>query len=64
MPEADAVALETATEEDAALLGNLLELSVHDMSEVFPDVKRGPDDRPIAGSRRGRAGNAGIAGRG
>lgn len=38
------VAIEQATPADAALLANLLELYIHDMSEVFP-VEPGPDGR-------------------
>jgi predicted acetyltransferase len=40
-----AVSLHVATERDAALLANLLELYVHDMSEVFPGVEVGSDGR-------------------
>ncbi len=39
------VTLDQATEADSALLANLLELYVHDMSEVFPHVELGPDGR-------------------
>lgn len=39
------VRLDIATASDAALLANLLELYVHDMSEVFPDIELGPDGR-------------------
>jgi predicted acetyltransferase len=38
------VVLERATQADAALLSNLLELYVHDLSEIFP-VEIGPDGR-------------------
>jgi len=37
-------ALEPAAPSDAALLANLLELYIHDLSEVFP-VRLGPDGR-------------------
>ncbi|HET7131754.1 MAG TPA: hypothetical protein VFJ95_05875 [Gammaproteobacteria bacterium] len=36
MAEADAVTLVRATRADAPLLGNLLELYVHDLSGLFP----------------------------
>jgi predicted acetyltransferase len=36
--------IEPATSADATLLGNLLELYIHDLSEVFP-VEPGPDGR-------------------
>ncbi len=39
------VSLQVATESDAAVLANLLELYVHDMSEVFPGVEVGADGR-------------------
>jgi len=39
------VSLDQATEADSALLANLLELYIHDMSEVFPHVQLGPDGR-------------------
>lgn len=39
------VALEVATPSDAALLSNLLELYIHDLSEVFPAVVLGADGR-------------------
>ena len=39
------VTLETATQSDAPLLSNLLELYIHDMSEVFPFLELGPDGR-------------------
>ena len=40
----EAVRLERATPEMAPLLRNLLELYVHDLSEIFP-VELGPDGR-------------------
>jgi len=42
---AHAVSLDEATEADSVLLANLLELYIHDMSEVFPHVELGPDGR-------------------
>jgi len=39
------VSLDQASEADSALLSNLLELYIHDMSEVFPHVQLGPDGR-------------------
>ena len=42
---ARAVSLDRATEADSVLLANLLELYIHDMSEVFPHVELGPDGR-------------------
>lgn len=39
------VRLEQATERDATLLSNLLELYIHDMSVAFPQVALGPDGR-------------------
>lgn len=44
MESADDVALDQATLLDAPLLSNLLELYVHDLSDVFP-VELGPDGR-------------------
>jgi predicted acetyltransferase len=44
VPRSDAVSLERAGPDRAPLLSNLLELYIHDMSEVFP-VKLGPDGR-------------------
>ena len=42
--ETDAVSIERVGSQAAALLSNLLELYIHDMSEVFP-VTIGPDGR-------------------
>ena len=42
---APVVSLDQASEADSALLSNLLELYIHDMSEVFPHVQLGPDGR-------------------
>jgi predicted acetyltransferase len=39
------VALKVAQVSDAALLSNLLELYIHDLSEAFPDIELGPDGR-------------------
>jgi len=39
------VALDIATSADAGLLANLLELYIHDLSAVFPDVELGADGR-------------------
>jgi predicted acetyltransferase len=39
------ISLDQATEADSPLLANLLELYIHDMSEVFPHVRLGPDGR-------------------
>ena len=39
------VTLDVATPADSVLLANLLELYIHDMSEVFPHVQLGPDGR-------------------
>lgn len=44
MPVSEAVSLERATPDMAPLLRNLLELYVHDLSEIFP-VELGPDGR-------------------
>jgi predicted acetyltransferase len=44
-PHAPMVSLDAASTADAALLGNLLELYAHELSEVFPDVVLGPDGR-------------------
>ena len=40
-----AVSLDAATVADATLLGNLLELYIHDLSAACPDVVLGPDGR-------------------
>ncbi|MEP6832300.1 MAG: GNAT family N-acetyltransferase [Gemmatimonas sp.] len=37
--------LQRATDADALLLGNLLELYIHDLSAIFPHVTLGPDGR-------------------
>jgi predicted acetyltransferase len=37
--------LQVATQSDAELLSNLLELYIHDVCDVFPNVEFGPDGR-------------------
>lgn len=44
MVDPQEVVLEIATAEDAGVLSNLMELYVHDLSEVF-DIELGPDGR-------------------
>ena len=44
MIAAGEVSLQVATTRDAALLANLLELYIHDLSEIFP-IEPGPDGR-------------------
>lgn len=39
------VQLEAAREEESTLLANLLELYIHDLSEIFPAVRLGADGR-------------------
>ncbi|WP_437937564.1 GNAT family N-acetyltransferase [Sorangium sp. So ce341] len=45
MADFNTVALEEATSADAPLLSNLLELYIHDLSDVFPGLHLGPDGR-------------------
>jgi predicted acetyltransferase len=45
MADPDAIVLDVATSADAGLLSNLLELYIHDLSEVFPSVQLGDDGR-------------------
>ena len=45
MPNVSEISLDAVTSEEAPLLGNLLELYVHDMSAVFPNLVIGPDGR-------------------
>ena len=45
MDSAQAVSLSPATPSDQILLGNLLELYIHDLSAIFPNVQLGPDGR-------------------
>lgn len=44
-PLSPVVSLEPATRSDAALLENLIELYIHDLSAAFPNVQLGPDGR-------------------
>lgn len=44
-PDEPTVSLEVATPADATLLGNLLELYAHELSDVFHEVVLGPDGR-------------------
>jgi len=44
-PSAAAVTLHVATESDAPLIGNLVELYIHDLSDVFSGLEVGPDGR-------------------
>lgn len=45
MSDGGEVSLEAATLQDAPLLANLLELYIHDLSEVFPQIELGSDGR-------------------
>ena len=45
MADRHEVVLEVATLRDAALLSNLLELYLHDLSETFPNIELGADGR-------------------
>jgi predicted acetyltransferase len=45
MANAPEIALDVATFADAALLSNLLELYIHDLSAVFPGIELGDDGR-------------------
>jgi predicted acetyltransferase len=45
MTGSEIVSLDVAGPEHAELLGNLLELYIHDLSAVFPNVELGPDGR-------------------
>lgn len=45
MTDPQEVVLELATSRDTALLANLLELYIHDLSEAFPLIELGPDGR-------------------
>ena len=44
-PPTPTLSLDAASETDASLLGNLLELYSHELSDVFPSVVLGPDGR-------------------
>jgi predicted acetyltransferase len=43
--DVDALQLELAREEESPILANLLELYIHDLSEIFPAVQLGADGR-------------------
>ncbi|WP_437570303.1 GNAT family N-acetyltransferase [Sorangium sp. So ce542] len=45
MTAPQAVSLDAAAPSDAPLLSNLLELYIHDLSDVFPGLELGPDGR-------------------
>ena len=45
MDTGESVTLDAASPADSALLANLLELYIHDVSDVFPDVELGADGR-------------------
>ena len=45
MSRSPAISLDPATEADSVLLSNLLELYIHDLSDVFPFLELGPDGR-------------------
>lgn len=45
MASPETVSLDVATRSDSAVLSNLLELYIHDLSAVFPHVELGPDGR-------------------
>jgi len=45
MADSQGVALQVAAPHDAALLANLLELYIHDLSDVFPGLELGADGR-------------------
>jgi predicted acetyltransferase len=45
MTDPHEISLDVATSADATLLSNLLELYIHDLSEVFPSVEPGSDGR-------------------
>ena len=45
VPEPRSVSLDVATPDEAALLTNLLELYIHDLSAMFPHVELGSDGR-------------------
>jgi predicted acetyltransferase len=45
MDDPNDVSLIAATESDAALLANLLELYIHDLTEIFGSLEIGPDGR-------------------
>jgi predicted acetyltransferase len=45
MPDSETISLQAAEPSDAALLANLLELYIHDLSAAFPHVELGADGR-------------------
>jgi predicted acetyltransferase len=45
MPSLQEVVLDVAASRDVALLANLLELYIHDLSDAFPDIELGHDGR-------------------
>ncbi|WP_437812654.1 GNAT family N-acetyltransferase [Sorangium sp. So ce1078] len=45
MADSNTTALDEATSSDALLLSNLLELYIHDLSDVFPGIEPGADGR-------------------
>jgi len=45
MADSQEIVLNAATSSDEALLSNLLELYIHDLSEVFPELELGADGR-------------------
>jgi predicted acetyltransferase len=45
MADTQTVSLDAATPADAVLLSNLLELYIHDLSDVFPAIELGQDGR-------------------
>jgi predicted acetyltransferase len=45
MADSQGITLDEATLSDAPLLSNLLELYIHDLSEVFPNIELGEDGR-------------------
>jgi predicted acetyltransferase len=45
MDSAHAVTLDLAAASEAPLIANLLELYIHDLSDIFPNIELGPDGR-------------------
>ena len=45
MAHSNDVSLDVATKSDDALLSNLLELYMHDLSAVYPNIEMGADGR-------------------
>ncbi|KYF70620.1 GNAT family N-acetyltransferase [Sorangium cellulosum] len=60
MSDGQTASLDAATSSDALLLSNLLELYIHDLSDLFPGIELGADGRfgyprlPLYGSERDR----------